>query len=111
MWLLEKLGEDRPYYFTCYLGRPTFSADVNDAVQFARQQDAELIGAELFDGQQTRAVLVGTDQDNDAPWNAVAGRHIGAALGAVELGGCYCGATKPSGALDCGGHGSKVATL
>src|ERR1017187_6647756 len=80
MWLLEKLGEDRPYYFTCYLGRPTFSADVNDAVQFARQQDAELIGAELFDWLQTRAVLVGTDNDNDAPWNAVADREIAAAV-------------------------------
>ena len=42
-WLLEKTGEDRPYYFTAYLGSLTFSADVNDAVQFARQQDARTV--------------------------------------------------------------------
>ena len=54
-WLLEKVGDDRPYYFTVYLGHLTFSADANDAIQFARQQDAEAIGAEMFDGQHVAA--------------------------------------------------------
>jgi len=54
-WLLEKVGEDRPYYFTAYLGHLISSADVNDAVRFSRRQDAELINEEMFNGKM-RAV-------------------------------------------------------
>jgi hypothetical protein len=39
-WVIEKVGLDRPYYFTVYLGGMTYSADVNDAVRFARELDA-----------------------------------------------------------------------
>ena len=41
-WLMEiaELGLDRPYWLTCYLGELTYSADVNDAICFARREDA-----------------------------------------------------------------------
>jgi len=39
-WVIVTTGLDRPYYFTVYLGEMTYSADLNDAVKFAREQDA-----------------------------------------------------------------------
>lgn len=39
-WVIVNTGLDRPYYFTVYLGEMTYSADINDAVRFAREQDA-----------------------------------------------------------------------
>ena len=52
-WLLEYTVSGRLYYFTCTNGTPTWTHDVNQAVCFARKQDAELVAAELFSTLRT----------------------------------------------------------
>ena len=54
-WLIEKVGLDRPYYFTVYLGEVTYSADVNDAVRFSREQDAgTMLDHKFFQDHETK---------------------------------------------------------
>jgi hypothetical protein len=57
-WVIVTTGLDRPYYFTVYLGEMTYSADLNDAVKFAREQDAvAMLDHNFFAKTETKAAL------------------------------------------------------
>ena len=58
MWVIEDTALDRPYWFTVYLGEMTYSADVNDAVRFAREQDAATMLDHKFFNTSTLRVTV-----------------------------------------------------
>lgn len=49
-WLVEKRDAHGLCWLPAYLGQLTFSYDINDAVRFARPQDAAAINEELFSG-------------------------------------------------------------
>jgi hypothetical protein len=56
-YLIETTVLDKPYWFTVYLGEMTFSADRNDAVQFARKEDAgTMLDHAFFKGTTVRTV-------------------------------------------------------
>jgi hypothetical protein len=56
-YLIETTVLDRSYYFTVCTGEMTFSADRNDAVQFAREQDAgTMLDHTFFRGTTVRTV-------------------------------------------------------
>lgn len=57
-WVIATTGLDQPYYFTVYLGEMTYSADLNDAVKFAREQDAAvMLDHNFFAKTDTKVVL------------------------------------------------------
>ena len=65
-YLIETTVLDKSYWFTVYLGEMTYSADRNDAVQFAREQDAgTMLDHTFFKGTTVHIV----------PWNPPPARN------------------------------------